>query len=139
MINLISHITLSAIMLLSATGLTVSKHYCGDQLIDIGLITLADNCYETDACESHCPYDIEMENSNHCDDETIKFEATSDFFVSSFTFSFGNIQLIDLFFTTQIISVEQSTANSSSFKVLNYKKPPTSQEVVLSQIQSFII
>lgn len=139
MINIISHITLSAIMLLSGTGLTISKHYCKDQLIDVGLFTLADKCFETNACESDCHHDTGMENSNHCDDDTIKIESTGDFLISSFAFSFDNVQLIDLFFSTQILSEGFSTANFSTPKLLNFKKPPLSHEVVLSQVQSFII
>jgi hypothetical protein len=126
-------------MLLSATGLTISRHYCNDQLIDVGLITLADNCLETEACENSCLHDKEMEKPDHCEDDTIKFETAGDYFVSSFSFDFNNVPSIDLFFTFQILSEDHSTPNSSTGKVLSYKKPPIPNEVVLSQIQSFII
>lgn len=137
MIKLISHIVLSAMMLLSATGLTISKHYCDNQLIDIGFITPADKCFEINAC-NNCHHDDEMENANHCDDETLKFEKTSDYFVSFYSFRFDNVLPTDLFFSSQILSEDQRTVKFTAYRLLNYKKPPVPNEVVLSQVQSFL-
>jgi hypothetical protein len=80
-----------------------------------------------------------MENSNHCDDETIKLESTDDFFVSSYSFDFDEVHHIDLFNRTTILLEDPCSANKTPGEIFNYKKPPLLPEVVLSQIQSFLI
>jgi hypothetical protein len=139
MIKLISHIILSGLILLSVTGLTINVHYCQDSLYDISLNSPAESCYENGAHENCCHPDSDMENSNHCDDETVKVESTDDFFVSSFLFDFENVHQIDLLTAIHILSENQQTANKIESEVLNFKKPPTTPEVVLSHIQSFLI
>jgi hypothetical protein len=139
MFRLISHIILSGLILLSLTGLTVNLHYCQDTLYDIALNSPAESCCENGAHEHHCHPVPDMDNSNHCDDETIKVESTDDFFVSSYSFDFDDVNHIDLFNRTLIFLENKLTANNTESEVLNYKKPPTLPEVVLSQIQSFLI
>jgi len=139
MFKLISHIILSGLILLSLTGLTINLHYCQDTLYDIALNSPAESCYENGAHENCCHSGPDMENSNHCDDETVKVESTDDFFVSSYSFDFKDVHHIDLFNRTLTFLENQRTANSTNSEVLNYKKPPILPEVVLSQIQSFLI
>ena len=139
MFRLISHIILSGLILLSLTGLTVNLHYCQDELYDIALNSPAENCCDNGAHDHHCHPDPDMENSNHCDDETVKLESTDDFFVSSYSFDFDDVHRIDLLFATQIHSELQHTSNNNESEVFNFKKPPILPEVVLSQIQSFLI
>jgi hypothetical protein len=139
MFRLISHIILSGLILLSLTGFTVNLHYCQDTLYDIALNSPAESCCENGAHEHHCHPVPDMDNSNHCDDETIKVESTDDFFVSSYSFDFDDVNHIDLFNRTLIFLENKLTANNTESEVLNYKKPPTLPEVVLSQIQSFLI
>jgi hypothetical protein len=139
MFRLISHIILSGLILLSLTGLTVNLHYCQDTLYDIALNSPAESCCENGAHEHHCHPVPDMDNSNHCDDETIKVESTDDFFVSSYSFDFDDVNHIDLFNRTLIFLENKLTANNTESEVLNYKKPPLLPEVVLSQIQSFLI
>jgi len=124
---------------LSLTGLTFNLHYCQDTLYDIALNSPAKSCCENGAHEHHCHLDPDMNNSNHCDDETVKIESTDDFFVSFYSFDFEKLQHIDLFYTTNTLTDNQRSANNTESEVLNYKKPPTAPEVVLSQIQSFLI
>ena len=139
MFKLISHIILSGLILLSLTGLTFNLHYCQDTLYDIALNSPAESCCENGAHDHHCHPDPDMENSNHCDDETVKVESTDDFFVSSYSFDFDDVHHIDLLFATHILSENQHSSNNNESEVLNYKKPPILPEVVLSQIQSFLI
>ena len=103
MIKFLIHISLSALLLLSATGMTINLHYCQDQLFDLALIRPADNCCETGMHENHCHHDADMANSNHCDDESISFESTSEYVVSAISFSFENAHSFDLFYTTPLI------------------------------------
>ncbi len=139
MFRLISHIILSGLILLSLTGLTFNLHYCQDTLYDIALNSPAESCCEDGAHEHHCHPDPDMDNSNHCDDDTVKIESTDDFFVSSYSFDFEELQHIDLLYTTHTLADNQRGANNTESEVLNYKKPPILPEVVLSQIQSFLI
>ena len=139
MIRLISHIVLSGLILLSLTGLTVNLHYCQETLYDIALNSAAENCCESGAHDHGCHPGPDMDNSNHCEDDTVKVESTDDFFVSSYSFDFDDVHRIDLLFSTHIFSGNQHTANKNESEVLNFKKPPTTPEVVLSQIQSFLI
>ncbi len=139
MIRLISHIILSGFILLSLTGLTINLHYCQDTLYDIALNSPAKICCESGAHDHHCQTDPDMDDLNHCDDETVKIESTDVFFVSSYSFDFDDVQQIDLFNRTFILLENQCTFNNNQKEVLNYKKPPIPPEVVLSQIQSFLI
>lgn len=141
MIKTISHIAISLLLLLSGTGMAINLHYCQDQLYDFALVVPAHDCCE-DGCvhEIHCHHDSDMDHSNDCKDETIIIESTSDYFVPAFSFNFCSDHSSDLFYTTQsIYDDNQSTVKSFDIMVLNYKKPPTSHEVVLSQIQFFLI
>ncbi|MCK4921623.1 MAG: hypothetical protein KAS71_11295 [Bacteroidales bacterium] len=141
MIKTISHITISVMLLLSGTGMAINLHFCQDQLYDFALIVPAHDCCEDGGIhENHCHHDSDMGHSNDCRDETIIIESTSDYFVPAFSFIFCSDHSSDLFFTTQsIYDNNQSTVKSIDNLELNYKKPPTSHEVVLSQIQLFII
>jgi hypothetical protein len=139
MFRLISHIILSGLILLSLTGLTINLHYCQETLYDIALNSPAESCCENGAHDHHCHPDPDMENSNHCDDETVKVESTDVYFVSSYSFDFDDVHHINLLFATQLLPENQRTANKTESEVFNYKKPPMLPEVVLSQIQSFLI
>jgi hypothetical protein len=142
MIKLLSHITLSAILLLSATGMTINMHFCEGHLYDVALIAPAHDCCETDGTEDTCQHDQDQNRSHQCEDgcedESIQAQSTTDFFVSGYSFDFENSHTFDLLFATQLLIEKPLTAESKVVGVLNYKKPPP-QEVVLSQIQSFLI
>ena len=139
MFRLISHIILSVLILFSVTGLTVNLHYCQDELYDLALNSPAEDCCDNEAHDHPCHHDAGMDSSNHCDDETIKVESTDDFFTSSYSFDFDDADYIDLFYRTPILLKNQSTAKNATSEVLYYKKPQIKREVVLSQIQSFLI
>jgi hypothetical protein len=61
-------ITLLLFYLLSATGIKVSLHYCGEHLASINLIEKNACCCEADACES----------DDCCKDEVCQFKIQSD-------------------------------------------------------------
>lgn len=50
MIKGISHITLSVLLLVITAGFAVSRHYCGDSLVDIAYNKNADPCCDTGSC-----------------------------------------------------------------------------------------
>jgi hypothetical protein len=139
MFRFFSHILLSGLILLSITGVTVNLHYCQDGLYDIALSSPAENCCENGAHDHPCHQDSNMDKPIDCEDETVKVESTDDFFVSSYSFDFNNNQIIDLFHITSLFSENRGTTKITSSKVPNFKIPLVPPEVVLSQVQSFLI
>jgi hypothetical protein len=139
MLKIISHIILSGFILLSMIGLNVNIHYCQDELYDIAVNSPADNCCEDDAHHHPCHEDPEGDKSHQCQDETLQVASTDYFFVSSNSFNLSDSKIINLFGTTPIISAIESIANITTSEVLHFKNPPTLPEVVLSQVQSFLI
>ena len=139
MFRKIIHIVFAVLILGSTTGMTINLHYCQDTLYDIGLNKPAQSCCDTGSDKKHCHHGSILKKPHHCKDETIKVESTDAFLVSSYTFGLNKAQTIDLFLTAQILLENQSTTKKATNEVLDYKKPPTPQEVVLSQIQSFLI
>jgi len=139
MVKILSHIVLSALLLVSATGMTINLHYCDGHLYDMALNAPAHDCCDADMDDNVCHHHHDQSKPDQCDNETIKLESAKDFFVSSYTFDFDNVHSIDLFFPTQLLIEESVTDESPVHRILNGKKPPPTQEVVLSQIQSFII
>jgi len=68
MVKRISHILISLLLILATTGVTFTRHYCGDHLISSSVLGKAHNC-----CGTHC-------KSCHTEISTVK---VSDNFVSS--------------------------------------------------------
>jgi hypothetical protein len=139
MFRIISHIIFSGFILLSMTGININLHYCQDELYDVAVNAPADNCCENDAHHHPCHANSDMDKSHQCEDETLKVASADYFFVSWNSINFTDYQVIDLFGTTPIFSAIEGIANITTSEVLHFKKPPTLPEVVLSQVQSFLI
>jgi hypothetical protein len=133
------HIIISGLFILSMTGLTVNLHYCGEDLYDIALNAPADNCCDEEAHVHQCHPPEDNGHSNHCDDERLKVETTDVFIPSSFSVESSNIHIIDLFTETAYSTSFEGSGDPTSGRLLHFKKPPIPSEVILSQIQSFLI
>jgi hypothetical protein len=127
------------LILISTKGMTINLHYCQDVLYDIALSSPAENCCEDAAHDHSSRQDSNKDKPIDCKDETVKVESTYDFIVSSNSFDFNDIQIIDLAHITSLSSENQGTTKITSSKVLNFKIPPVPPEVVLSQVQAFLI
>ena len=138
MVKLLSHIMLSVLLLLSATGLTVNMHYCHDQFVDMALFVPADSCCESGIHESNTNHGEELSKPDHCKDMTLGLESTNDYVVSPFSFN-QEYNSFELFFTSIFTGEKQKAIESSVYTILSFKKPPTYPEVVLSQIQTYLI
>lgn len=138
MVKIIGHIVLSVMMLFSATGMTINMHFCQDHLYDLAFNAPAHDCCENDTDDDACHYDHDMVKNHNCDDESIKIESSHDFITSGFTFDFEDSHSFKLFSTTQLMLESPVAEKTSTTRIFSYKKPPP-QEVVLSQIQSFLI
>jgi len=64
MLKRFSHISLSLLLLISTVGFAVSKHYCGDALVDVAYNQNADSCCDDGAC---------------CHNETLVYQLDEDF------------------------------------------------------------
>ncbi|RLD88551.1 MAG: hypothetical protein DRJ29_17205 [Bacteroidetes bacterium] len=129
------HIVVAVFILISSTGFTINMHYCHDQLIDLAFLAPAHSC-----CDSEKDDAIQSQDScPGCQDESIVVEPGDDFEVSSSTCKFENAHNTTLFLTSAVLHSIQSIDESTKNEVPWYKKPPPYQEVILSQIQSYLI
>ena len=135
MIRKVIHIVIAVFILISTTGFTINMHYCHDQLIDMAFLSPAHSCCDT-----------EEENENEsqascpgCQDESIAVEPADDYEVSASAFNFEDTHFTNLFLSSVVLNYYQGIDESTKNEVPWYKKPPPYQEVVLSQIQSYLI
>jgi hypothetical protein len=70
MVKRISHIIISFLLIVATTGVTLTRHYCGNQLISSSVLGKAHNC-----CGTHC---------KSCHDEISSFRVTDNFVASAF-------------------------------------------------------
>lgn len=76
MIAKLIHITLAAMVLFSTTGLTLSKHFCQNELQGIGVFTQAKGCHHSEhaPCQSkHCDSHPEKEEEGGCCKKIAKY------------------------------------------------------------------
>ena len=135
MIRKTLHIVFASFLLISTMGITINMHYCHDQLIDLAFNSPAHSC-----CDINEDVDSQSQDSCPvCQDETIVVEPGEDYEVSALVINFENSHTIDLFLITEIFNSIQGIDESTKNEVPWYKEPPPYQEVVLSQIQSYLI
>ncbi len=138
MIKKIVHIILAFFILVSTTGLTINLHYCHDQLYDLAVFAPAHSCCEP-GVEVQCHSTEGLSDMNHCNDESLALESTDDYTISSFAFNFENSYNFDILLSSVLYHSFQNSDNSNSLDACRFYKPPPYQEVILSQIQSFLI
>ena len=129
------HIVVAVFILISSTGFTINMHYCHDQLIDMALLAPADSCCDTkedgpNQTQDSCP---------GCQNESIVVEHSDDYEVPVLAFNFENSHNTTLFLTSALLNSFHGINESAKNEMPWYNKPPPNQEVVLSQIQSFLI
>ena len=139
MLKVLGHIALSAMMLLTVSGMTINMHYCQGHLYDLAVNSPAHSCCDVDDHAGVCHHDQDQQKSHHCDDKTVTIHSTGDYLVSGSSFQFEDDQSTDLLFPQMIMIAAPGTGHSASGRLLSYNKPPPTQEVILSRIQSFLI
>ena len=138
MFKKVIHIIVACFILVSTTGFTISLHYCHNKIYDLALFSPAHSCCETGS-QGHCHSTGDLANKNHCKDESIVVESTDDYVGSSYTVSLENTHSIDLFLNALILFDVQGSDDEIVIDPPWHKEPPPYQEVVLSQIQSYLI
>ena len=134
----VMHIIVACFILISTTGFTINLHYCHNQIYDLALFAPAHSCCETPT-QGHCHSTGDMANMNHCEDESIIVESIDDYVGSSYSISLENTHSIDLLLTASILFNVEASDDDIVIKVPWHKESPPYQEVVLSQIQSYLI
>ena len=137
MLKTIGHITLSAFLLLSSTGVKINMHFCQDHLYDLALNTPARDCCSEGECMCH--HDHSHDQAGKCDDRSIQIRNTDNFVVSGFYPDFENKNISDLFFNTGNNTEIFGTFKPTVPRLYHFKKPPPDRDVTLSRIQSFLI
>ena len=120
MLKKISHIILALLVLVTTMGMTVSAHYCGDELKSIDLISQSDNC-----CGDSCP---------DCKNEIIKVDIEDNFMISTFNIDFTS----DFILLPALIQLFQLSIDTDEEELVAYHEPPPLKiQTVLSDLQVY--
>lgn len=138
MIRKFIHTVLAFVILVSTTGFTISLHYCHDHIYDLAVFSEAHSCCEPDS-KAHCHAPGDMDPVKHCEDESISVEPTDDYIGSSFQIEPVNTHILDLFLTAHVLLQAQGVDHQVLMEPPWHKEPPPCREVVLSQIQTYLI
>jgi len=122
MLKKISHILLAMLLLVTTMGMTVSKHFCGDDLKSISLFTEAESCCDI---PTGC-----------CHDELVTVDIQDDFSASVFHFNFEQLAII-LPIAIQLVD-EEMLQNYPSVVFYETPAPPLLQ-TVLSNLQTYLL
>lgn len=127
MIRQFVHITLSMILLLSTTGVAISKHYCGGELSKV----------EVGHEKIHCCDQPDDMPDDCCHDEQLTFLLEQDFQLSAFQFDCHLLAVTAFlpYLDLSALFVEQE-AYETEFKP--YLSPPIAQDIPVL-LQSFLI
>lgn len=122
MIKNIGHIVFAIFMLVTTAGVTISKHYCGNNLQSISVVLEAKNCCDI---PSGC-----------CHNEEVTLKIQDDFSPSIIAFDFSQSTChVPLFVTF----IEAYVENPASFLLADYSLPPPKVLTVLSQLQTYLL
>ena len=123
MLKKISHISLSLLLLISTVGFAVSKHYCGDALVDIAFNENAENCCDTGSC---------------CHNETQLYQLDEDFSMPQIA-NAPELQEIAVWgFTIFVASQTPTDLPSITFQHNNSPPPSTVHEILIKN-QVFLL
>ncbi len=122
MLKKTSHIVLSLLLLISTIGLTISAHYCGENLKSISVINDPDSCCDI---PNGC-----------CHDEAETFRVENDFASSSFLFESKLLVSLILDYSNSYIA----ELSAKIFPISSFiEPPPPTIKQVLSRIQVYIL
>ena len=124
MLRKTSHIIFSILLLLTTMGLTISKHYCGGNLVSTSVFVEADSCCNDSDC---------------CNNETEFFQLDEDFSLVSVskvpqTAEFDLLYFAILVYNFNVIESEEA----DDFFEVDLPPPPKIQ-TTLSQRQSYLL
>jgi len=116
------NIIVSFLLLTSTAGLSITRHYCGDKLVEIGIYKEPAPCCDMDGC---------------CHNETSFFQVKENFFTPDNSVSFQNT-LQDLLFSMVFVVVEYHPVQLvPDLLPFAESPPPLPLHTALSLFQSF--
>lgn len=121
MFKKISHILFAFLMMISTMGVTISKHYCGGNLQDVNIASVADTCCNDGGC---------------CSTEIEKYQLEVDFSISSFKIDFTQFALVSPV-VIQLLNVELAVLNTEFYT--ENPPPPPKIKTVLSSLQTYLL
>lgn len=128
----ISAIVMAFVVLLSTMSFTVSEHYCGHQLVDIGLFSKAESCgmeLQKPASSNDC----ELKKSDCCKDEVKQFTGQNELNTSFSTLNFEQQIIVASFAYAYLNLFEGSDLNTAPYE--HYTPPLVDKEItVLYQV-----
>ena len=124
MLRKTSHIILSSLLLFATVGLTISKHYCGRNLISTSIFGEAESC---------------CDNSDCCKNETETFQLDEDYSLVSVSEvpQSAEFELLNLAILVYNFSVIETKEIQEFFK--SDLPPPPKIQTVLSQRQTYLL
>ena len=119
------HIIISLVLLVSTTGLTISKHYSMGQLFDVSYIGEADHC---------CPVPCDC-----CQDDFEFHKLEVEFVGSDVQVSFDDLPSIDLMLITALFEINPDIGDFSDEIDYTTNLPPPKDSFSPSFTQSFLL
>jgi len=124
MFKKIKYITLAILLVISTVGVTISKHYCSNELVSISIVSSADYC-----CDEP--------GSDCCHNEDTFVILKADFSAPSIIIT--SIVELELFVSiyTAVTEILLDIVTSSNIEVVI--KPPLETHQFLAKIQAYLL
>lgn len=123
MFRRIAHIVLALFLLVSATGVTFSMHYCGGKYVSTSINTEAKSCCDGDGC---------------CENKTLHFEAEDDY-VSPIVVENQTIVGLDILFPILFFVNFELLPTEEKASIAFYdSSPPRTIQTRLSLLQTYL-
>ena len=139
LLHTIASLLLMASVLLSSTGVQISQHWCGDQLINTSLFGAAEPCSHYQSTEnSSCPFHAKKVSKKKCCDqrETGIDGNDYDFEARSFSFLSAPMALVAILWDTVVSEVAEADC---AFHIIRNHSPPLLGLDIFVLIQSFLL
>lgn len=121
----ILHIAVAFLLLAATSGITITRHYCGENLISVVLGQQADSC-----CDGPC---------HHCHNETVHFQVEDNFTLNQVQFNPDDIASFDLMNVPVLTFLDGFTDEVANpgFTQFTDKHPPPKLASSLPALQTF--
>ena len=126
MLKRLVHIISVLLLLTATTGFTLSKHYCGTDVVSVSINSEAEPC-----CD-------DMGNSDCCHNETEHFQLKVDFVNSNMDFQSKETN-IDILFPAVFAFLQTTYIADQDIKIRYPESPPPPEiNTVLSLLQTYL-
>ncbi|HEY9113843.1 MAG TPA: hypothetical protein VIN10_04040 [Bacteroidales bacterium] len=123
MLKKIAHIILSFTLLVSTTGFTITRHYCGDIVESIAVDSLPESCCEMSDC---------------CHNESTFYQVEDDFSIPLIDNQIQATSLELLFSAVFVVIPQIEVASEFTLFSAAESPPPLKTVTVLSLLQSYL-